>query len=172
MLFRLYAKHINKYTIKDPIFFADDRAPFNPSKTQKKVIKKINELYASPFDTNTNQQEQPYPIYFDELFLSKFLEDFLDDYITEENFAEVFNQMPTEATSNLLESKARCFRDGLMMLEIDRICFKVLNTLAARLLTDDKNRVIDEIYYKNSQHHETAIVAHYLITFVKEMLRF
>ena len=50
MLFRLYAKHINKYSVKEPISFAEERAPFTPNKAQKKAIKKINELYANPFE--------------------------------------------------------------------------------------------------------------------------
>lgn len=59
-----------------------------------------------------------------------------------------------------------------MMLEIDRVCFKVLNTLAARLLSDNKNRVVSDLYSHGNPHFELDVEAHYLNTFVKEMLRF
>ena len=74
-----------------------------------------------------------FPIYFDELFMSKFIEDFLDDQLTDESLADAF-QSRIEHEMGPLETKVRVFKDGLLIIEADRMLFKVINAFVARLL--------------------------------------
>ena len=44
-------------------------------------------------ELNSNARQDyadEFPIYFDELFMSKFIEDFLDDQLTDESLADAF----------------------------------------------------------------------------------
>jgi len=50
LLYRLYAKHLVKYQLKQPLNLSDFNAPFTPSKTQKKTLKKMDVFFASPYE--------------------------------------------------------------------------------------------------------------------------
>lgn len=53
MLYRMFAFNLNasdktvieKKTQRVPLSFAEDKAPFRPTKSQKKALKKLNEIF-------------------------------------------------------------------------------------------------------------------------------
>ena len=68
-----------------------------------------------------------------------------------------------------LETKVRVFKDGLLIIEADRMLFKVINAFVARLLQEDRLRVV-ELLYVDTQQIDTEALC--LFTFVKELLSF
>lgn len=61
------------------------------------------------------------------------------------------------------------FRDVMMLLEMDRLVFKLVNLYAAKLLQDDRPRMVRHFYTQPGPFDADGF---YLLTFVKEMLRF
>ena len=47
LLLKLYSKHMNKYQMKTSLSLAEAKAPFKPSKLQRKTIKKINIIFSN-----------------------------------------------------------------------------------------------------------------------------
>lgn len=62
------------------------------------------------------------------------------------------------------------FKDGLLIIEADRLVFKIINAFAARLLQEDRIRVVQLLY--GSEQQDLDVEAQCLFTFVKELLSF
>lgn len=93
--------------------------------------------------------------------MSKFLEDFLDESIGQ--LADIFSGEVDEAR--------RVFKDALMIMETDRVIFKLINIHAAKLLLEDKLRMVNLFYdFVPTANIDTEAV--YLVTFIKELLRY
>jgi hypothetical protein len=130
---------------------------------------------------NTFEREmQETPIYFDELFLSKFIEEFLDDQLVDEQFVDIFNPQKQPGAENSdpesVSAQQKVFSDGLMILECDRVIFKALNAMSAKLLQEDRERVCRllnaEMPMSPSGRQQIDIQGWYLLMFLKETLRF
>lgn len=67
--------------------------------------------------------------------MSKFIEDFLDEQLTDEQFTQFFKKRSTDG------DKFKIFADGLMIMETDRMIFKFLNSMAAKLLQEERQRI-------------------------------
>lgn len=48
LLLKLYQKHLSKYSMKQSLSLAENKAPFKPNKSQRKAFKKLNRIYTSP----------------------------------------------------------------------------------------------------------------------------
>jgi len=115
--------------------------------------------YSNPEQNFDNDEDLP--LYFDELFMSKFLEDFLDESIGQ--LADIFSGEVDEAR--------RVFKDALMIMETDRVIFKLINIHSAKLLLEDKLRMVNLFYdFVPTANIDTEAV--YLLTFIKELLRY
>lgn len=101
--------------------------------------------------------------------MSKFIEDFLDEQLTDEYLSDAF-QTRLDGDLGPLEAKVKVFKDGLLIIEADRLLFKTINAFAAKLLQEDRIRVIQLLYGGDQQ--ELDVEAHCLFTFVKELLSF
>lgn len=73
--------------------------------------------------------------------MSKFIEDFLDEQLTDEYLSDAFLTR-LDVDLGPLEAKFKTFKDGLLIIEADRLLFKNINAYAAKLLQEDRIRVV------------------------------
>ena len=100
--------------------------------------------------------------------MAKFIEDFLDDHLTDEQYLSIF-QASEEAQ---VGDKPKVFRDVLMIIEVDRMLFKLVNSTVAKLILEDKAKMINLLYPFDDAGQPADNQAWCLLTFVRELLRF